>query len=285
MKARSFCKAIGGKGKLLSSLRPLFPPTFNRYFEPFLGGGSVFFDLEPANAFIGDANRHLINTYRVVRDDVESLIRALSTRTYDRTEFNHTRKLFNDGHGDDVWRAATYIYISKCGFNGLWRVNRSGGCNVPFGKYDNPKIWDAENLRACSSALRSAMVHGADFAWVEHHARRGDLLYADCPYVAASKTANFTSYTAEGFGPHDQVRLVEMLRRLANRGVHWVSSNSDTPLVRELYRGFKIVNLSRSGNVSCKGNGRQRVPEVAVLSGTWTREAVASKPTLLEAAP
>jgi DNA adenine methylase len=267
--ARNPLKWTGGKGKLVPSIRPHLPATFGRYFEPFCGGAALFWALRPERAVLSDANPHLITTYRVIRDDVEALIADLSTRRYDRAEFMATRERLNAGRETDVWRAATFIYINKTGFNGLWRVNGKGGCNVPFGDYDNPTICDADNLRACSAALHSVEIHCRGYEAVEAEAQPGDLVYLDPPYVPESKTANFTSYTAEKFGRDDQERLAAVFRRLVRRGVHCVLSNSDTETARRLYAGFYTVNLSRSGSINCKGEKRQRVGEILVLGGTW----------------
>lgn len=269
MKAKPFCKWVGGKGKLAATILPLFPREFGCYHEPFVGAGAIFYALAPTFSTLSDANPHLINVYRVVRDDVEALIADLSTRRYDRAEFMETRARFNAGEGSPVWRAATFIYINRTGFNGLWRVNQSGGCNVPFGDYVNPKICDVDNLRACSAALRGVNIQHAGYESVEAMAQPGDLVYFDPPYVPESKTASFTSYTAEKFYYGDQERLASMFRRMAARGVHCVLSNSDTPAARELYSGFEIVSISRSGAINSKGSKRGRVGEIVVLGGTW----------------
>jgi DNA adenine methylase len=204
---------------------------------------------------------------------VEALIADLSTRRYDRAEFMATRERFNAGEGSPVWRAATFIYINKTGFNGLWRVNKSGGCNVPFGDYDNPKICDAENLRACWVALEGVSIECSGYASVEARAQPGDLVYLDPPYVPEAKTANFTGYTQDGFDALDQERLALLFRRLVSRGVHCVLSNSDTPTARELYAEFQIVSTSRSGAINSKGAKRGRVGEIVVLGGAWETDA------------
>jgi DNA adenine methylase len=267
--ARPLLKWCGGKGKLLPALRPLFPRAFRRYFEPFVGGGAVFFDLKPERAWLNDANAHLINTYWMVRDCPEELIESLGRMRYEEQEYHARLEWFNTGMGTEVMRAATFIYLNKTCFNGLWRVNQKGECNVSFGKYDNPTICDAENIRACSMALRGVPLWCGDFAQVENVAGPGDFVFFDSPHVPRDKTARFVEYTKDGFGPKDHVRLAELCKRLARRGVHWAMSNADVPLVRELYAGFPVHQVSRSGSVSSNPSKRQRVAEVLVSSGTW----------------
>jgi DNA adenine methylase len=269
--ARPFHKYPGGKTDLLPVILPLMPRTYDRYFEPFCGAAAAFYALEPAMAHLNDASPEVTTTMRVVRDNVEELISELSNGSYiyDRSVYYSTREHMNGGACTDVERAAAFVYITRCGFNGLWRVNRQGHCDVPFGKYTNPRIVDPELLRSCSLALRGATITCKDFAEAMSDARAGDLVYIDSPYVPTSDTSSFTAYTAAGFEEADHRRLAAAYRALARRGVHCALSNSDTPLTRDLYHGFRIVDLSRVNSINCKGSKRQRVGEILVLSGTW----------------
>lgn len=262
---RPFLKWVGGKRQLLPRLVAHAPATFGRYYEPFVGGGALFFHLRPARAVLADANERLVRTYRGVRDDVESVIALLQTYPYERNFYYRMRAVPID-HASDVEVAAWFVYLNRAGFNGLYRVNRQNGFNVPFGRYDNPRICDADNLRACAVALRDAELVVADFDASTRAARRGDFAYFDPPYVPLSATSCFTSYAAEGFDADDQRRLRRTAAALKKRGVKVLLSNSSAPFVRELYAsGFACVEVDARRAVSCKGDGRGPVKELLLL--------------------
>src|SRR5262249_15284892 len=201
-------------------LRTFVPRSYDRYFEPFLGGGALFFDLRPKNGLLSDVNPELVDCYVVVRDHVEELIRALREHRHDAKHFYAVRKA-DPSTLPLVARAARTIFLNKTGFNGLYRVNRAGRFNVPFGRYAKPKICDADNLRACSDALGNVQLSVRDFADAVAGARKGDFVYFDPPYVPVSRTSTFTAYAAGGFGPDAQVRLSEVFGQLSDRKV-WV---------------------------------------------------------------
>lgn len=275
---RPFLKCVGGKTRLLPELLKRVPPKFGRYWEPCVGGGALFFALARAGrlgggAVLGDDDDRLVLAYRGVRDDVDGVVAALGTYASQHArkgrEFFTMVRNFPIGK-DPTCVAAWRIYLSKTAYNGLYRVNKRGGFNATFGNYDEPKILDEENLRACSRALTGVEVTCGDCSATVSPDRSGpvpgDFTYFDPPYVPASKTASFTGYTASGFGEREQRRLASRALELKERGVHVLLSNSDAPLVRELYPEdrwrVEVVHAGRS--VSCKGGGRGRVAELLI---------------------
>lgn len=251
---------------MLSQLLPLFPKQYNNYYEPFLGGGAVFFSgiYVSHKAFLSDYNEEIINCYKVIRDDVDSLIKALALHRYEEKYYYSVRS--TDPKSISVLhRAARTIFLNKTGFNGLYRVNKSGKFNVPFGKYVNPTICDKDNLIACSKELKGVDLFAGDFQQSTEFVRANDLVYFDPPYVPVSETCDFTSYTKNGFGEKEQKRLALEFDRLAKLGAHVLLSNSDTPLVRELYKGHEIVEVQASRNINSKGAKRGKVGEVVVI--------------------
>jgi len=263
--ARPFLKWAGGKNQLLPQLEPLLPKSFKRYHEVFVGGGAVFFSLAPASARLTDLNAELVDCYRAIRDDVEAVIKALGKHRYDQEHFYAVRDV-DPGKLSLADRAARMIFLNKTAFNGLYRVNSQGRFNVPFGRHKNPLICDASNLRACSRVLASAELEVADFAAVAKHARRGDFVYFDPPYVPLSETSYFTAYSAGGFGWDAQQRLAEVFRALAATRVKAMLSNSDTPAVRQLYAGFRIEVVAATRRINSQVDGRGLVDEVVVLN-------------------
>jgi len=262
---RPFLKWAGGKGQLLDRYDPLFPKRYARYHEPFVGGGAVFFHLRPARATLADANAELIDCYRALRDDVRGVIEALSRHPYEREHFYAVRAL-EPQELPPAERAARTIYLNRTCFNGLYRVNAKGGFNVPFGRYTNPRIVDAPNLRACARALRRTRIECVPFQTILKSARRGDFVYFDPPYHPTSKTAFFTAYSAGGFRAADQRELATVYAELDRRGILLMLSNSETPLVRELYAGFRFVELSATRSINSKGAKRGAVSELVILN-------------------
>jgi DNA adenine methylase len=265
MSARPFLKWVGGKRQLLPALRERMPASFGRYFEPFVGGGALFFDVRPAHAVLGDANARLVRTYRAVRDNVEAVIRILDGYRYDREQYLAAREIDVDAFSDEGV-AAWFIYMNKVGFNGLYRVNRAGRFNVPFGRYTNPTICDAANLRACSAALHGVDLRTGDFAETVADARAGDFVYFDPPYVPLSATSSFTAYAADGFGPDAQRRLRDVAAKLIDNGAHVLLSNSSAGMVRELYgeRPFTVDEVDATRAVNCKAERRGAIKELVI---------------------
>src|SRR5262249_58560911 len=247
-------KWAGGKSKLLDELCARAPTSFGRYFEPFMGGGALFFRLRPVEATLSDRNEALIECYRAVRDEVDDVIDALvRPRARHRREYYYdVRDAWNAGmrEATSAERGATFIYLNKTCYNGLWRVNSQGEFNVPMGRYERPAILDAAALHTAAGALRGRALLARPFEAVLDEADAGDFVYFDPPYVPVGATADFTGYTAGRFGLADQERLARAFRELAGRGCAVMLSNSDTPLVRRLYAGFRIdrVWCSRAVN-------------------------------------
>jgi DNA adenine methylase len=278
--AKPFVKWVGGKSRLVRRLLAKAPREMRTYVEPFVGGGAMFFALsEEADAgarptfasVIADQNAELVATYRAVKGDVESVIAALRSYTYDRDLFYETRALATEGM-TDTQRAARLIFLNKTCFNGLWRVNASGKFNVPFGRYKDPRILDEENLRAASEALRKTKIVSGDFAEATRKVVRGDFVYFDPPYVPLTRTAMFTDYVQGGFGAKDQERLAVELRRLKSLGVHVMLSNADTRETRKLYEGFAMHVVKVGRPINSDPTKRGAAGEIVVT--TWDAPGV-----------
>jgi DNA adenine methylase len=267
--AHPFVKWVGGKGRILAQLAPLLPPAVERmrHVEPFVGGGALFFARRPGRALLSDVNHELVATYTAVRDDVEGVIAVLGelADAHGPDRYYEVRSLYNEERdGDPILRAARFIYLNKTCFNGLHRVNRRGEFNVPAGRYVNPRIVDPDGLRAASAALGPADLRCAGFEALLSWARPGDFIYFDPPYEPVSRTASFTAYAQDGFGRDDQRRLRDVFRALDKRGAKLMLSNSDVPLIRELYDGWDITTVAAPRAVSCDGEGRGKVTELVI---------------------
>lgn len=261
-------KWAGGKTKLLDQLMAARPRAYRRYFEPFLGGGALFFQLAPQNAVLNDQNEDLVNMYRCVAWNVEGVIRRLAKHRSQHCEEHYygVRSKWNDRkrRSSDVARAAAFIYLNKTCYNGLWRVNSKGLFNVPMGRYEAPQVFDAERLRAASRVLQKADLVAGNYAECLEEAGAGDFVYLDPPYHPVTDTANFTSYTAGSFDEEDQRELAGVARALAARGCAVMVSNSDTPFIRRLYRGFHIQTVRVARAINSKASSRGAVNEVLV---------------------
>jgi DNA adenine methylase len=234
-----------------------------------VGGGALFFHLAPRSAVLSDVNADLVACYAAVRDDVEAVIAALGEhRERHSIEYNYAvRDGWNDGVARGAAaRAATFIYLNKTCYNGLWRVNSRGGFNVPAGRYANPSILDAERLRAASKALGAADIFVRGFEAVLDDARRGDFVYFDPPYHPVSATADFTTYAAGGFGAEDQERLAATFARLAERGCAVMLSNSDTVFTRKLYARYRVDRVYAPRAVNSRADRRGAVAEIVVTN-------------------
>jgi DNA adenine methylase len=276
---KPFLKWVGGKRQLLAELRAFVPSRYGCYHEPFLGGGALFFDIRPSKSVLSDVNRELIDCYLAVRDQVASLIEALKEHRYDEDHY-YTVRDGDFSRASLVERAARTMFLNRTGFNGLYRVNRSGKFNVPFGRYTRPRICNEENLRACSAALESAELKVQDFETTCASARAGDFVYLDPPYVPVSRTAAFTAYAKGGFDLEDQRRLSVVFGQLSDRGVVALLSNSDVPEVRELYADFTVATVRASRAVNSDALGRGSVSEVVVsaVRKAKSRRKTARKP-------
>jgi len=236
---------------------------FGRYFEPFVGGGAVFFARRPARSALTDVNTELIDCYRAIRDCVEDVIEALREHTYERDHYYAVRAVEPKSLAL-AERAARTIFLNKTGFNGLYRVNAAGKFNVPFGRYTNPQFCDEDNLRSCSLALQGVAIRVQNFEAVVRDAKPGDFVYFDPPYVPVSETSDFTSYVAGGFSWKQHEKLADVFRQLSHSGVYAMLSNSDTQAVRDLYVGFSLHEVHATRSVNSDATRRGRVSEVVI---------------------
>ncbi len=267
VQCRPFLKWAGGKTQLLSQLVRRTPQSYNRYLEPFLGGGALFFALQPRLAYLADCNAELMNCFEVVQSEVEPLIRELQRYRYDKDQYYAVRALDREEAFDtlsSVARAARFIFLNKTCFNGLYRVNSKGHFNVPFGSYDNPTIVDAENLRACSTALNAAILRKQPFEEIVNVAQPGDFVYLDPPYAPVSDTSDFTQYSKDGFDESAQEMLLLICLQLHQKGVRWMVSNSNTPLIQELYRGFNIEPVAAARSINSRAEKRGPILELII---------------------
>ncbi len=274
-KPKPFIKWVGGKRQLLKQFLELklYPPEkFNietgKYFEPFVGGGAVFFDLLPEQATLSDLNKELIITYNVIKNDVEKLIKSLKKHKTNKEYFLKVRAQ-NPNKLGDVEVASRFIFLNRTCFNGLYRVNSKGEFNVPFGKYTNPLICDEENLRKASKSLQEVKIKHQDYKEVLKTAKRGDFVYFDPPYYPINKTSSFTSYTAKSFLEKEQIELRDTFLELNKRGCFVMLSNSDTPFINKIYSGFKGVRITKieaSRLVNSKSSGRGKITEVLITN-------------------
>lgn len=264
-----FVKWVGGKRQLLKYIKPILPESINTYYEPFIGGGALLFDHKPSVAVINDYNKELINTYNVIRGDVEALIADLKTHVYDKDYFYEIRSL--DRNSDyssmsDLKKASRLLYLNKSCFNGLYRVNSKGEFNSPFGSYTNPNIVNEDTLVAVSRYLNNNNVttRTGDFQEAVFDAQDGDFVYFDPPYDPVSKSANFTAYSKLGFSREDQERLRDLCIELTDRGVKFLLSNASTDFINELYSGFTILEVGANRAINSNGAKRKKVQEVLV---------------------
>lgn len=268
-------KWVGGKSQLLAQFSRFLPAQYNRYFEPFLGGGAVFFHLQAQNAVLNDINPNLIALYRHVKGHLDELLEVLYTLRHryhamspaeQGLEFYRIRERYNQLVAGSIEKSAFFIFLNKTGFNGLYRENSKGLYNVPFGRYDNPAMFDEANLRAVSRLLQGVELLSGNFATAVETAQAGDFVYFDPPYAPLSRTAYFTSYTKDTFGPAKQSELAEVARRLASRGVKVMLSNSSCEVIRELYHDFNQFEVRASRAINSKPDLRGRIDELVITS-------------------
>lgn len=266
-------KWVGGKRQLLPMLHQYLPKQFKRYFEPFVGGGALLFDLAPAQATINDANGELMNVYQVIKDDPQALIEQLQRLAVRNSKdfYLHIRALDRSDAYEtltDVQKAARLLYMLRVDYNGMYRVNSHNQFNVPYGRQKNPTIVNVDNIMAVHDYFVSndvEMCHG-DFEDAVASAQAGDLVYFDPPYVPLNPTSSFTSYTKDNFGDAEQKRLAKCVGKLSKKGVYVMLSNSDTSYVRDLYGQFSIHTVQAMRSVNANGKHRGKVTEVLVTN-------------------
>ncbi len=264
-KAQPFVKWAGGKRALFPEIHKHIPDSFNRYWEPFLGGGAVFFALIFAlngridSAHLSDCNRELITTYEAIKSKHKKVIELLKAHAK-----RHNRKYYQDVREqhdapNPAEAAARFIYLNKTCYNGLYRVNRQGKFNVPIGSHANPTICDEENIETVAEILKKADLSVRSFE--EIRPEKNDLVYCDPPY-----DGTFTNYTGNGFGETDQEALRDSCSRWRDAGVNVIISNSDTELIRELYKDFTINEVAAPRHINCNGNGRGKTQELLIVA-------------------
>ena len=268
-----FTKWTGGKRQLLGELRSYMPETYGRYFEPFVGGGALFFDLAPEQAVINDFNEELINAYRQIKNNPAELINLLIKHKENNSKdyYSALRSADRDGRISrmtGVERAARILYMLRVDFNGLYRVNSKNQFNVPYGRYKNPKIVDVDLLYQISEYLNENDIEilQTDFAEAVKDAQTGDFVYFDPPYIPLNETSSFTSYTHEGFSYEEQIRLRNTFKELTERGVYAMLSNSSSPLVEELYKDFNIYFVEAQRTNGAKSSSRGKISEIIVTN-------------------
>lgn len=256
-KLKPFVKWTGGKRQLLQQLEERMPDTYNTYYEPFIGGGALFLDIAPQKAVINDLNSQLVNAYQQIRDncdDVLSELDKLNKTKCSAERFYKLRDKYNEklaNNTTDIESCVLFIYILYTCFNGLYRLNKSGKYNAPFGKHEHAG-YDKDNIIAVSNYLSNndiTIING-DFEDAVKNATKGDFVYFDSPYVPETITASFTSYTAGGFGETEHRRLAKLCRELDERGVMFMLSNNDVDFVHELYEGFNIDSVSARRSIN-----------------------------------
>ena len=264
-----FLKWAGGKQRLLSQYSPFLPDSLSikRYFEPFIGSAAVFFHYQPQRATLADRNEKLIELYQIVRDDVDNLIAALQPHRNEADYYYQIRGQ-NPGELTAVQRAARLIYLNKTCYNGLYRENSKGEFNVPFGRYQNPTICDEARLHAASQALQAVQLIADDFENVVKMAESGDFIYFDPPYAPLNATSSFTSYSKHGFTPADQKRLADTVETLNRRGCLVMLSNSNAPLIHELYsgNGYHLQPIQARRNINSKAERRGPIKELLITN-------------------
>jgi len=275
-KPHPFIKWAGNKTKILSKLGKYIPEEFEDYYEPFLGSGALFFHLvhtkkDSFKPYLSDSNEELINTFIVVRDNVEQLIALLKKHRdeYHRNPEKYYYAVREKHHlKDSIERAARMLFLNKTCYNGLYRVNKKNEFNVPFGTYEKPKICNEKELRNASKALQrsKAKISAVYYQLALEQAKENDFVYLDPPYQPVNATSSFTNYTHEGFSENDQKLLAKVFSVLTERGCKIVLSNSDTPLIHSLYSGFNIEQIKVSRTISCIGEKRKGSTELIICN-------------------
>lgn len=274
-RAKPFLKWVGGKGQLLEQFQSLLPKKFNTYYEPFVGGGAVFFSINHNRAHINDINETLIQTYVHIKEDTEKLIKALKKlekkfllkTQEERKEFYYSvREKYNSLPTQDFNRALYFLFFNKTAFNGIYRENSKGGFNVPMGSYANPKIVDEENIREVSKVLTSTKITSGSFVDAVKNAKAGDFVYFDPPYHPLSETSSFTSYSKDSFTKEDQIKLRDLFVELDKRGVYVMLSNSSAPFIKEIYSGYKQIPVYATRMINSKSDKRGKISEVVIVN-------------------
>ena len=274
LKGKPFVKWAGGKRQIINKLKEYVPDEYNTYYEPFVGGGALLFELSPKVAVINDYNEELMNVFNCLKDEDKF---SKMCNELNRYEVNHSEEFYYEIRGkdkdkakfkriSDYKRAARTIYLNKACFNGLYRVNKNNEFNVPFGKKNKVNTYDGQNLGIIHSYLNynEIIIQSIDFEESVKTAKAGDFIYFDPPYDSDSNT--FNDYTENGFGKEEQVRLARVYKELADRGCYVMLSNHNTKLVQELYKDYNIHVIEAKRNINSNGKKRGKVEEVIITN-------------------
>lgn len=274
IKGKPFVKWAGGKRQIIDKLKKYVPDQYNTYYEPFVGGGALLFELSPKNAVINDSNEELMNVYRCIKDEkkFEAMCRELNRHEMMHSEdyYYQIRNLDRDKKKFkrivDYKRAARTIYLNKACFNGLYRVNSKNEFNVPFGKKNKVNTYEGQNLGIICGYLNynNIKLLSVDFEEAVREAKEGDFVYFDPPYD--SDTSTFNSYTEDGFSKDEQRRLAKVFKDLSDRGCYVMLSNHHTTLIKELYKDFYIHVIEAKRNINSNGKKRGKVEEVIITN-------------------
>ena len=282
-KIQPFLKWAGGKRTLLPELISRIPKKFNNYFEPFIGGGALFFELkklgvlEKKEVYLFDKNSELINTYKVVQQNPKELLKLLKvyqakhshdfyyeTRAKDREE--------DFKNSDSILKATRFIYLNKTCFNGLYRVNSKGYHNVPIGSYKNPTIYNPDLILTCSKALQNVAIENTDFSKTLDYVKKDDFVYFDPPYYPLTPTASFTAYDKDLFLDDEQRRLFEVFKKLDEKGCYTMESNSNSEFIDKLYEDYKIYCIVMMGrNINSNTTKRKKIEELLIRGKRWNQ--------------
>lgn len=271
---KPFVKWAGGKNGLINSLISFIPKNFNSYFEPFVGGGALFFYLKNLNIlnskkiYLNDKNAELINAYKQIKINPNKLLEELEIlkNNHSKEYFYKIRNLDRDFDFyslSEVFRAARFIYLNKTCFNGLCRYNAKGNFNTPMGSYKNPKIYDKDLIFSVHEVLKNVLITNKDFEVVSLKAKKGDFIYFDPPYYPINKTSSFVSYT-DNFSANEQIRLYKLFKMLDCEGIKVLQSNSNTDFIKELYKDFEIIEVISKRAINCKGDKRGKITELII---------------------
>lgn len=269
IKIYPFLKWAGGKRQLLDEIKLRMPKNFNAYFEPFIGGGALFFELQPSNAYIGDINKELIHAYKIIRNNPNDIIKMIQNydeyfntkESYYLLREKYNQKILSNEY--DVELAAIFIYLNKRCFNGLYRVNSKGEFNVPYNNKKNIKSISIDNIFNIAKLLKNTTIYNNDFETILLNAKKGDFVFLDSPYDLISSTS-FDSYTKDKFSINDHKRLAKLFKKLDEIGCYVILTNHNTKLINELYKEFRIETISVKRMIN--SDSKNRIGEEVIIT-------------------
>jgi len=267
----TFVKWAGGKKQLMDQFKAFFPKQIDRYFEPFVGGGAVAFyiiqNYHPKEVMISDINNELVNTYRVIKSNVDELIKSLKEHKEKHSEnYYYQVRHLDPLHLSNIDRASRFIYLNKTCYNGLYRVNSNNQFNVPFGKYKNPAIFNETELKRISTVLDDFQIKCMSFEKVLYYAEEGDFIYFDPPYHPIKQGKSFTKYARRDFLEKEQEQLAQVFKKLNSKKCKVMLSNSSTEFIKNLYKDFHVHTVTARRMINCDANGRGKINEFVITN-------------------